>query len=46
MGGGNPSTFANPMSSPRSSGVGIPFGWNISSGFGVVPSQGGGSCMS
>jgi hypothetical protein len=39
MGGGNPSTSTNPMSNPTSLGAGVPFGWNISSGFGVVPSQ-------
>jgi hypothetical protein len=46
MGGGNPSTSTNPMSGLTSLGVGVPFGWNISSGFGVVPSQDGGSSTS
>jgi hypothetical protein len=45
MEGGNPSTFANPMRGPTSSGVGVPFRWNISSGFGVVPSHTGASSM-
>jgi hypothetical protein len=46
MGGGIPSTSTIPMSGLTSSGVGVPFGWNIPSGFGVVPSQDGGSSMS
>jgi len=38
MGGGIPSTSTIPMSGLVLSGVVLPFGWNISSGFGVVPS--------
>jgi hypothetical protein len=45
MGGGNPSTSTNPMTNLTSSGVGVPFGWNISSGFGAIPSQSRGSSM-
>jgi hypothetical protein len=46
MGGGTPSTSTIPMSGLTSSGVGVPFGWNFPSGFGVVSSQDGGSSMS
>jgi hypothetical protein len=46
MGSGNPSTSTNPMSDPASSGAGVPFWWNISSGFGPVPSQAGDSITS
>jgi len=45
MGGGIPSTSTIPMSGPTSSGVGLPFGWNIPSGFGTDPSQYGGRNM-
>jgi hypothetical protein len=33
------------MSGPTLSGVGLPFRWNIPSGFGVVPSQARGNNM-
>jgi hypothetical protein len=36
MGGGVHSTSTIPMSIPRLSGFGLPFGWNILSGFVVV----------
>jgi hypothetical protein len=45
MGGGIHSTSTNPMRNSTSSSVSVPFGWNISSGFGVVPSYNGGSGM-
>jgi hypothetical protein len=41
MGSGTPSTFTNPMSALPLLGVGLPFGWNISSSFEPVPSQAG-----
>jgi hypothetical protein len=43
MGSGIPSTSTIPMSGLTLSSVGLPFGWNIPSGFGAVPSQAGGS---
>jgi hypothetical protein len=38
MGGGIPSTYSIPMSDLTFSSVGFPFGWNIHSGFGTIPS--------
>jgi hypothetical protein len=43
MGGGIPSTSTIPMSGPVFSRTSSPFEWNMSSGFGVVPSQSGGN---
>jgi hypothetical protein len=45
MGGGIPSTSTIHMSSMTSSSVGVPFGWNILSGFGVVSSEVGATTM-
>jgi hypothetical protein len=42
MGSGAPST-SNPLRDLKSSGAGVNFGWNMSSGFGAVPYQDGGS---
>jgi hypothetical protein len=39
MGGRIPSTSTIPMSGSMLSGVSLPFGWNILSGFGAIPSQ-------
>jgi hypothetical protein len=39
MGGGVPSTSTILMRDPTSSGVVLPFGWNIPSGFRAFPSQ-------
>jgi hypothetical protein len=38
-------TSTIPMSSSTSSGVGVPFHWNIPSGFGIVSSKTRGSSM-
>jgi hypothetical protein len=46
MGGGTPSCSTIPTSGLVSSGVGVSFGWNFPSGFGVVSSQVGGNSMS
>jgi hypothetical protein len=46
MGGRILSTSTISMSNLVSSGTSSPFGWNMSSGFGVVPSQAGGRSTS
>jgi hypothetical protein len=46
MGGGTSSISVNPMSGLESSGVGVPFGWSIPSGFLVFPSHTGGNSTS
>jgi hypothetical protein len=46
MGNITPSASTIPMSSLASSGVSLPFKWNIPSGFLVFPSQVGGSNVS